>query len=629
MNILLSNGPLRQASPLKPSPGPAPSKPAVPADKVELASQDSSPSFVPKWASLTVASLGLLGAAAGMAQAQQAQVVIAPEPAQPPNLSAQLAQRQKADDCLKKLDEYSLKQGIEIDYKAPSPVGGGRRIDREGAARLFAEGRRVLLAEVTRADGPVRSDQPASQVRREVYLTGNQDLESYTRYFTNARPQNDTERAAQQLKKYVYGQTELTTLLRPGQNPERPTLSPFAAARRLDQKQEVNVRREPDGLIRTEVQEWTLGQVSDLGSVLGLQPSEHVGDIMQRLDESSLRQGILLEYRAPSPLGGGRTISPEDAAQMISEGGRVGVAEVTSSTGPFRGLGGEVRRETALSGRADLESYARYFTGAQPQNDTERAAQQLKHQVYDSLEQNTLVSPDQLVDQATLSPFEAARRLASGQPVTLRVQPDGEIRTEVQEWTLGSLSDLNSMLGMQKVGPLMDRLDVSSLKQGILLEYRASSPLGGGRTISQADAARLISEGGQVGVAEVTSATGPFRGLGGEVRREASVKGLAELESYTRYFTGARAQNDTERAAQQLKDVVYGSLSQTTLLNPDQESDQATLSPFEAARRLAGAQPVTLHLEPDGMVRREVLEIPLHDLNEVLGLTAPPIQEGN
>lgn len=37
-------------------------------------------------------------------------------------------------------------------------------------------------------------------VRRETYLTGQSDLESYARYFTNAEPQNDMERAAQKLK---------------------------------------------------------------------------------------------------------------------------------------------------------------------------------------------------------------------------------------------------------------------------------------------------------------------------------------------------------------------------------------------------------------------------------------------
>jgi cell fate (sporulation/competence/biofilm development) regulator YlbF (YheA/YmcA/DUF963 family) len=361
----------------------------------------------------------------------QAQVQVAP----------QVQAQQKAEDFLSRLDEASLKQGIELDFKAPSPVGGGRRIDREGAAKLFSEGRQVLVAEVTNSDGPVRSHRPTSQVRREVYLTGTGDLESYTRYFTQARPQNDTERAAQQLKKFVYGQGELITLQRPGQNPERPTLSPFAAAQRLDKHLKVNVRTEADGVIRTQPQEVTLNRLGDLGSVLGL--SSSVSEVMQQLDDASLVQGIELEYQAPSPVGGGRLLSQADAADKISQGERVLISEVTSSTGPSRGQESvsQVRRETYLSGAQDLESYARYFTNAEPRNETEQAAQKLKKYVYGQMQLTTLMSPDQPADLPTLSPFAAARRLAGELPVTVRVAPDGVIRTEPVEIELNNLQD--------------------------------------------------------------------------------------------------------------------------------------------------------------------------------------------
>ena len=430
MNSVQSKSGLRQASPLRRAP--LQEKPGLPQDRVELSQHNPSTSSFPKWSSVALAGLGLLGAAAGMAQAQQAQVMVAPQP----------EAQQKAEDLINQLEEASLKQGIHLDFKAPSPVGGGRRIDREGAARLFSEGRQVLLAEVTNSDGPVRSDKPTTQVRREAYLTGNKDLESYTRYFTNSKPQTEGERAAQQLKKYVYGQGELTTLLRPGQNPERPTLSPFAAAQRLEKQLPVNVRTEADGIIRTEPQELNLTRLQDLSSVLGMPAS--VSELMQQLDEASLKQGIELEFRAPSPVGGGRVISAEDAADRIRQGERVLISEVTNSDGPVRGQESTslVRREAYLTGTADLESYARYFTNAEPKNESERAAQKLKKYVYGQTELTTLMSPDQPADLPTLSPFEAARRLAGELPVTVRIAPDGVVRTEPAEVQLNNLQEV-------------------------------------------------------------------------------------------------------------------------------------------------------------------------------------------
>jgi hypothetical protein len=245
---------LRQTSPLPAVPDPARSRPTAPTDKVEVAQQRDAPSRFPKWAAAAFAGLGLVAGAAGAAQAQQVQVVVTQQPEQ-------------VSDLMQRLEEASLKQGIEIEFMVPSPIGGGRRIAKEDAAELVSEGRRVLLGEVTSSDGPFRGAEP-TLVRRETYLTGQQELESYVRYFTNAEPQNDVERAAQKLKKFVYGQTELTLLQRPGQNPERPSLSPFAAARRLQREQPVTVRREPDGVVRTEAKETQLNGLSDVDSLL-------------------------------------------------------------------------------------------------------------------------------------------------------------------------------------------------------------------------------------------------------------------------------------------------------------------------------------------------------------------------
>lgn len=426
-----SQGQLRHSSPLKNSQPPK-NKPNLPSDRYEQQPEPPTPGYF-RWGKVAIAGLGLLGGAAGMAQAQQAQV--------------QVQQQVRAGDLLQKLDEYSLKQGIHLEFRAPNPVGGGRRIDAEGAARLFDQGRQVLLSEVTRADGPVRSDVPTSPVRREVYLTGNQDLESYTRYFTNAEPQNDTERAAQLLKRHVYGQTETTTLMRPGQNPDRPSLSPFAAARRLERRQAVDVRTESQGEVRGEQR---LNRFHDLNSVLGLQMPENVADIMQRLDESSLAQGIQLEFKIPSPLGGGRSISGEEAGRLVEQGHRVLVEEVTSISGPFRGTSVELRREAYLTGQGDLESYARYFTNEKPQTDTEAAAQKLKKHVFGQMDATTLQGQDQLEDMPTLSPFAAARRLADELPVSVHIAPDGVDRLEASVVELNSLRDVDSLVAQQR-----------------------------------------------------------------------------------------------------------------------------------------------------------------------------------
>lgn len=426
-----AHGQLRHSSPLKNSTPPQ-NKPGLPTDRYDQGPPEPPTPGYFRWGKVAIAGLGVLGAAAGMAQAQQAQV--------------QVQQQQRAGDLLKKLDEYSLKQGIHLEFRAPNPVGGGRRIDAEGAARLFDQGRQVLVAEVTRADGPVRSDVPTDTVRREVYLTGNADLESYSRYFSGETPQNDTERAAQLLKRHVYGQTETTTLMRPGQNPQRPSLSPFAAARRLERRQAVDVRTESQGEVRGEQR---LNRFHDLSSVLGLEMPESVPDILQRLDESSLVQGIQLQFRIPSPLGGGRSISSEEAGQQIASGHRVLVEEVTSVNGPFRGVSQQVSREAYLTGQADLESYARYFTNEKPQNETEAAAQKLKKHVYGQIEVTTLQGQDQIEDMPTLSPFAAARRLADELPVSLRVAPDGVDRIEESVVELNSLRDVASAIGQR------------------------------------------------------------------------------------------------------------------------------------------------------------------------------------
>ena len=244
---------LRQTSPVKGPQVPAPSKPELPADKIELGQANDKTSSLPSWASAAFAGLGLLAGATGVAQAQQAQVVVDP-------------QSQQVTDVMQQLDEASLKQGVGLEFMIPSPIGGGRTISHQDAGQMLSQGQRVLLAEVTSSSGPFRGGEP-TLVRRETYLTGQQDLESYARYFTNAEPHSDRERAAQNLKKFVYGQTELTLLQRPGQSPTRPSLSPFAAASRLEQQLPVKVLSQGDGITRKDAKEFQLNGLTDVAEL--------------------------------------------------------------------------------------------------------------------------------------------------------------------------------------------------------------------------------------------------------------------------------------------------------------------------------------------------------------------------
>ena len=251
LNLVNSNQ-LRQTSPLQGN-RPKPPAPQAPQDRLESADSNSS-SNGPKWLLAAFAGLGLVAGGAGAAQAQVAQVVINNQP-------------QQTQDLMKQLEESSLQQGIKLEFMAPSPIGGGRTISNEDAAQMINDGQRVLLAEVTSSDGPFRGAEP-TEVRREVYLTGQTELASYTRYFTNAEPQNDMERAAQKLKKHIYMQTDLTTLMKPGANPNRPSMSPFEAARRLQAEQPVTMRTEADPLkVGTEATDVELNSLSDVDSL--------------------------------------------------------------------------------------------------------------------------------------------------------------------------------------------------------------------------------------------------------------------------------------------------------------------------------------------------------------------------
>ena len=248
MLSLVNTTQLRQTSPLPAVKAPKPAALEQPQDKLD----SSAPASSPKWLLAAFTGLGLLAGGAGAAQAQ---VVVAQQP-------------QQTEDLMRQLEEASLKQGITLEFMAPSPIGGGRTISSEDAATMVNDGQRVLLAEVTSQDGPFRGGEP-TEVRREVYLTGQTELASYTRYFTNAEPQNDTERAAQKLKKHIYLQTEVTTLQKPNANPDRPSLSPFEAARRLEREQPVTMRTEADGVIRTEANEVELNNLGDVDNLDG------------------------------------------------------------------------------------------------------------------------------------------------------------------------------------------------------------------------------------------------------------------------------------------------------------------------------------------------------------------------
>lgn len=249
MLSLVNTNNLRQTSPLQGN-RPAPKAPEQPQDQLERANGNDSSSS-PKWLLAAFAGLGLVAGAAGSAQAQ---VVVAQQP-------------QQTQDLMKQLEDSSLQQGIKLEFMIPSPIGGGRSISSEDAAEMINDGQRVLLAEVTSSDGPFRGGESV-EVRREAYITGQNELASYARYFTNAEPQNDTERAAQKLKKHIFLQTDVTTLMKPGANPDRPTLSPFEAARRLQQEQPVSVRTAGDGVYRLEATEVELNNLGDVDSML-------------------------------------------------------------------------------------------------------------------------------------------------------------------------------------------------------------------------------------------------------------------------------------------------------------------------------------------------------------------------
>lgn len=178
--------------------------------------------------SATLATLGLLLAGAGAAQAQ---------------VQMQPAAQPSAD--LQSLREASVVQGIRLEFVAPGPVAGGRLIEGEDALRLLESGNRVVINEVTAESGVERGDSLESNlIRREARLESLQDLQSFSRYFRGDAPQNATESAAAQLKKYVYQQAGPTTsrLEVPGQSPARNGLSPWSAARSLAAGESVDVR---------------------------------------------------------------------------------------------------------------------------------------------------------------------------------------------------------------------------------------------------------------------------------------------------------------------------------------------------------------------------------------------------
>ena len=247
ITTLSKNSSLPQRSPIAGSRPQQPPQPPAPQDEASLHRGESS--GPPRWLMVALAGVALAGASAGMAQVQIAD------------------QSQQVTETMRLLEESSAKQGIQLEFMVPSPFGGGRPISSEDAARQLSEGKRVLLAEVTSVSGPFRTSEPV-EVRREAYLTGSQDLESYARYFTGAEAQNPVERAAQQLKKHIFEQQELTLLQRPGAREGRPTLSPFEAARRLEAEKTVVVHREPDGVVRTEAIEVELNGLSDVDELV-------------------------------------------------------------------------------------------------------------------------------------------------------------------------------------------------------------------------------------------------------------------------------------------------------------------------------------------------------------------------
>lgn len=240
---------LASRSPLD-GPKQVPSKPELPQDGLVPGGDSGSPKMAPRWALAAFAGMGLL-AGGGIAHAQ-VQVV-----EQPKDVAA----------TMKRLEDSSLAQGIDLQFMIPSPIGGGRPISHEDASQMLAEGKRVLLAEVTSSSGPTRGEEP-TEIRREAYLTGAGDLESYARYFTNETPRNPVEKAAQQLKSYLYQEQDLTLLQRPNSHPDRPSMSPFEAARRLDQGQTVKVSRSGDGEIRPQSKVVELNSLEEVDALV-------------------------------------------------------------------------------------------------------------------------------------------------------------------------------------------------------------------------------------------------------------------------------------------------------------------------------------------------------------------------
>lgn len=210
---------LRRMSPLPArNSGPTPPPPPPPRDEDKVLFHGRARMFVP------------VGAAALLSLCAVAAVHVQPAP-------ASLVQQTYAE----RLDEASVKQGIGLEFQVQNPDGTARSVDGWTAETILAEGGRVTVAELTRDDGPVRSPEPRT-IRREAELEDTRDLDAYTRYFTNGKPQNATESAAAKLKKHVYSSPTLT-VLSSDQAPTSPaTLSPFAAARRLAQGESVIVR---------------------------------------------------------------------------------------------------------------------------------------------------------------------------------------------------------------------------------------------------------------------------------------------------------------------------------------------------------------------------------------------------
>jgi hypothetical protein len=175
-------------------------------------------------------------------------------------------------------------------------------------------------------------------------------------------------------------------------------------------------------------------QGESLGQIMAEQLSED-GLLMVRLHQQAQAKDMKLEYFFQRD-GERLPMNEVQAARALADGVRVEFQEVSHLPG-----GHELRAGGFLESREDLQSFARYFSGATPQNEREEAAQKLQSKLEESGKPAFLLSPGGNPRSNHLSAFEAAKRLETHQVVSL-VVPQPESLTEFSQITYTHLRDV-------------------------------------------------------------------------------------------------------------------------------------------------------------------------------------------